>query len=219
MNISPLIAKRFIEVSSLSCLPQKVLSSSHHCLQETQLLLCCFQALKAENVDFIVAPYEADAQMAFLAQTNRVDIVLTEDSDLLAYGCPTVSQPPITTHSNFSHCCSLWHGTNPIQFQGGLRWATYELVGGMRDCEETLIRSRTCASNIELGRDRLWGNCRYSSKWTRQARARRSDSQTSPATEASALPDSPSKCFWRSVYQLNGCLFARKLPLTHYNVL
>eukprot|EP00948_MAST-09A_sp_MAST-9A-sp1_P001029 g1029.t1 len=35
---------------------------------------------------FIVAPYEADAQLAFLCRSGFVDYVLTEDSDLLPYG-------------------------------------------------------------------------------------------------------------------------------------
>lgn len=35
----------------------------------------CLQALKAANVDYIVAPYEADAQMAFLAINGMVHAV------------------------------------------------------------------------------------------------------------------------------------------------
>ena len=35
----------------------------------------------------IVAPYEAYAQMAYLARHNIVDAVLTEDSDLIVFGC------------------------------------------------------------------------------------------------------------------------------------
>eukprot|EP01116_Phalansterium_solitarium_P015435 TRINITY_DN3410_c0_g1_i3.p1 TRINITY_DN3410_c0_g1~~TRINITY_DN3410_c0_g1_i3.p1 ORF type:complete len:756 (-),score=230.11 TRINITY_DN3410_c0_g1_i3:137-2404(-) len=46
--------------------------------------------LKRSGVEFVVAPYEADAQMAHLALTGYVDAVITEDSDLLAYGCPRV---------------------------------------------------------------------------------------------------------------------------------
>ncbi|BDA46978.1 probable exonuclease 1 at N-terminal half [Coccomyxa sp. Obi] len=48
------------------------------------------EALKAANVEFIVAPYEADAQMAYLALNGLVHAVITEDSDMLAYGCPRV---------------------------------------------------------------------------------------------------------------------------------
>jgi exonuclease-1 len=47
-------------------------------------------ALRAEQVEFVVAPYEADAQMAWMCHAGVVDAVLTEDSDLLAYGVPCV---------------------------------------------------------------------------------------------------------------------------------
>ena len=51
-------------------------------------------ALKREGIEFVVAPYEADAQIAHLAKQSRenggVDVVFTEDSDLIAYGCKRV---------------------------------------------------------------------------------------------------------------------------------
>lgn len=51
-------------------------------------------ALKREGIEFVVAPYEADAQIAHLAKQSRenggVDVVFTEDSDLVAYGCERV---------------------------------------------------------------------------------------------------------------------------------
>ncbi|PPD90196.1 hypothetical protein GOBAR_DD12859 [Gossypium barbadense] len=53
------------------------------------------QILKSENVEFVVAPYEADAQLAYLAtleaEKGGVVSVITEDSDLIAYGCPAVT--------------------------------------------------------------------------------------------------------------------------------
>ena len=45
-------------------------------------------ACKQLGINFIVAPYEADAQMARLCHTGAVDLVITEDSDLLVYGVP-----------------------------------------------------------------------------------------------------------------------------------
>ena len=42
------------------------------------------------GVECIVAPYEADAQLAFLEKVSIVDLVITEDSDLLAFGCKRV---------------------------------------------------------------------------------------------------------------------------------
>ncbi|KAL4289694.1 hypothetical protein GQ457_14G008870 [Hibiscus cannabinus] len=46
--------------------------------------------LKRENICYVVAPYEADAQMTFLAISKQVDAVITEDSDLIPFGCPRV---------------------------------------------------------------------------------------------------------------------------------
>lgn len=48
------------------------------------------QALRAENVPYVVAPYEADAQLAYLERIGLVDGIITEDSDLLVYGCQKV---------------------------------------------------------------------------------------------------------------------------------
>lgn len=43
--------------------------------------------LTSMNVEFIVAPYEADAQLAYLDYIHYIDAIITEDSDLIAYGC------------------------------------------------------------------------------------------------------------------------------------
>eukprot|EP00798_Chlamydomonas_sp_ICE-L_P014825 gene14824-20878_t len=48
------------------------------------------EALKEQGVEYIVAPYEADAQLAYLAKQGDVWAILTEDSDLLTYGCTRV---------------------------------------------------------------------------------------------------------------------------------
>ena len=48
------------------------------------------QALNKHKIKFIVSPYEADAQIAFLSLTGAVDVVITEDSDALVYGCRRV---------------------------------------------------------------------------------------------------------------------------------
>ncbi|KHJ40861.1 hypothetical protein D918_09070 [Trichuris suis] len=42
------------------------------------------------NVSCLVAPYEADAQLCFLSQTGLVDVVISEDSDLIPFGCTKV---------------------------------------------------------------------------------------------------------------------------------
>ncbi|KAK2461209.1 hypothetical protein APHAL10511_006736 [Amanita phalloides] len=55
-----------------------------------QMAYQLIKALRAENVAYIVAPYEADAQLAYLERIGLADGILTEDSDLLVYGCKTV---------------------------------------------------------------------------------------------------------------------------------
>lgn len=46
----------------------------------------CIAALKTQNVEYIVAPYEGDSQLAFLYSTGQVDFCITEDSDLMTFG-------------------------------------------------------------------------------------------------------------------------------------
>lgn len=43
-----------------------------------------------KGVGVIVAPYEADAQLAYLLKQGFVDVVVTEDSDLIVFGCQKV---------------------------------------------------------------------------------------------------------------------------------
>jgi len=50
-------------------------------------------SLREKQIPFLVAPYEADGQLAFLQQESFVDLIVTEDSDLIAYMCP--SEVPI----------------------------------------------------------------------------------------------------------------------------
>jgi exonuclease-1 len=44
------------------------------------------QILKSFNIEYYVAPYEADAQLARLYMTGKCSLVVTEDSDLLPFG-------------------------------------------------------------------------------------------------------------------------------------
>lgn len=60
------------------------------------------QVLRSENIDFVVAPYEADAQLAYLSsldvEKGGIMAVITEDSDLITHGCKAVST-----------CMKLWY--------------------------------------------------------------------------------------------------------------
>ncbi|XP_072285749.1 exonuclease 1 isoform X2 [Pyxicephalus adspersus] len=48
------------------------------------------KAARSEGVDCIVAPYEADSQLAYLNKNGFAQAIITEDSDLLAFGCKKV---------------------------------------------------------------------------------------------------------------------------------
>ncbi|MES1902929.1 MAG: Rad2 nuclease, partial [Paramarteilia canceri] len=48
------------------------------------------QICQLRNIRCIVAPYEADAQLAFLSKAGILDYVISEDSDLLPYNCHKV---------------------------------------------------------------------------------------------------------------------------------
>jgi len=50
----------------------------------------CTKHLQAAGVRCLVAPCEADAQLAHLATSGKIHACITEDVDLLAYGCPRV---------------------------------------------------------------------------------------------------------------------------------
>lgn len=58
------------------------------CSVTHEMRYALIQRCNEMGLAFIVAPFEADAQMARLAQTGIVDLVITEDSDILVYGCP-----------------------------------------------------------------------------------------------------------------------------------
>ncbi|CAI4222247.1 unnamed protein product [Auanema sp. JU1783] len=64
---------------------QKAVSLTRDVIEET---LEVFR--KISRVDVIVAPYEADAQLAFLLENNLADVVITEDSDLIVFGCSKI---------------------------------------------------------------------------------------------------------------------------------
>lgn len=115
-----------------------------------RLRLLLMQELKVQGVQFIVAPYEADAQMAYLARRGDVQLVITEDSDLLAYGCPRCGK-----HAGNCKACKgirsyplgSWRDRDPLllcilwicisrlsvaQFDGSMQWYKTPLCASPR---------------------------------------------------------------------------------------
>ena len=48
------------------------------------------QACRQRGIKYLVAPFEADAQLEYLNKKGYADVVITEDSDLLMFGCTQV---------------------------------------------------------------------------------------------------------------------------------
>lgn len=55
-----------------------------------EMALQLIQECRRRNVDCVVAPYEADAQLAYLNRKGIAQAVITEDSDLMLFGCSKV---------------------------------------------------------------------------------------------------------------------------------
>lgn len=64
-----------------------------------EMALQLIKECRKRNVDCIVAPYEADAQLAYLNIRNIAHVVITEDSDLILFGCTKVSEYSRTLYS------------------------------------------------------------------------------------------------------------------------
>ncbi|XP_077990626.1 uncharacterized protein LOC144444945 [Glandiceps talaboti] len=61
------------------------------CINVTsKMALDVMKAARSLGVDCIVAPYEADAQLAYLNKIGIAQCVITEDSDLVAFGCSKI---------------------------------------------------------------------------------------------------------------------------------
>ncbi|EPS40312.1 hypothetical protein H072_5871 [Dactylellina haptotyla CBS 200.50] len=61
------------------------------------------EELKKANVPYIVAPYEADAQMAYLESIGEVSAILSEDSDLLVFGAKCL----LTKLGQYGDCIAI----------------------------------------------------------------------------------------------------------------
>ena len=55
-----------------------------------EIVQSVINVLSSMGVCYVVAPYEADAQLAYLSTNNLVDVVISDDSDMIAYECNAV---------------------------------------------------------------------------------------------------------------------------------
>lgn len=77
------------------------------------------------EVQCIVAPYEADAQLAYLSHNNLVDTIISEDSDMIPFGCKDV----VFKMEKNGFCQRLQvdriYSTEPTTSDGGLDFSSF----------------------------------------------------------------------------------------------
>lgn len=61
------------------------------CVQITgDIMAGVVELLRKEGIDFVISPYESDAQLTYLQRIGYIDYILTEDSDLILYGSTNI---------------------------------------------------------------------------------------------------------------------------------
>lgn len=61
------------------------------------------EELKRMNIQYVVAPYEADAQLVYLEQQGIIDGILSEDSDMLVFGAKRL----LTKLNQYGECVEI----------------------------------------------------------------------------------------------------------------
>lgn len=89
------------------------------CIDVTpEMAKCVIDYCKTQNVPYVVAPFEADAQMVYLEKNGFIQGILSEDSDLLVFGCRRL----ITKLNDFGECIEICRddfGNLPYKFALG----------------------------------------------------------------------------------------------------
>ncbi|CAK9435336.1 uncharacterized protein LODBEIA_P56990 [Lodderomyces beijingensis] len=89
------------------------------------------------NISYVVAPYEADPQMVYLEKTGIVDGILSEDSDLLVFGCRKL----ITKLRDDASCVEIdranFNKVKAVPFLGSLSSDQVRLAAMLSGCDYT----------------------------------------------------------------------------------
>eukprot|EP00762_Andalucia_godoyi_P006828 ANDGO_00937.mRNA.1 DNA repair protein UVH3 len=87
------------------------LASDH----SAELFLDCRELLQLFGIPYVMAPYEADSQCAFLSQNSLVHGVISEDSDMTVFGATRVFRHVLDNAASHVHC---YDGTRIQQVMG-----------------------------------------------------------------------------------------------------
>ncbi|KAG9309953.1 PIN domain-like protein [Chiua virens] len=102
-----------------------------------QMAYQLIKVLRAEGIQYVVAPYEADAQMAYLERIGIVDGIITEDFRPTCFWLP---QSPLQAGFSFKH--------HHVDIQGRFR-----------------VRNNCRRRHIVTGMDRFAVSCHVNPQW------------------------------------------------------
>ncbi|PFH59721.1 hypothetical protein XA68_11957 [Ophiocordyceps unilateralis] len=84
--------------------PAEAAHEFQKCIDVTpQMAAMLIQELKKMGIPFVVAPYEADAQLVYLERQGLVDGIISDDSDLLVFGAKRL----LTKLDQYGNCIEL----------------------------------------------------------------------------------------------------------------
>ena len=121
--------------------PAEELSAARKCFKRThELEDSLIYGLHQKNIDLIIAPFEADAQLAYLNRIGLLNAVLTVDADLIAFGASIIIFPVERQHD--------WQGGNCLIYRNSCLLPNF-LVPNCSDLER-LIKVQTISQKLGI---------------------------------------------------------------------
>lgn len=94
------LAKKLLEAGKQSAAANEY----QKCIDVTpEMAAAWIYQLKKQNIPYVVAPYEADAQLVYLERQGIVDGILSDDSDLLVFGAKRL----MTKLDQYGNCIEI----------------------------------------------------------------------------------------------------------------
>lgn len=79
-----------MQQSSLSKISAAKKAGAHTNKLYMAVVTSLLKSLREKNIPFIVSPFEADGQLAYLSNNGLVDIIISEDSDFIGHGVHSI---------------------------------------------------------------------------------------------------------------------------------
>ncbi|CAD1811860.1 unnamed protein product [Candida parapsilosis] len=128
------LAEKYAERGHLQLAYKEYMKAAYVTSQMAKSIMCELDVLK---IEYVVAPYEADPQMVYLEKIGIVDGILSEDSDLLIFGCNKL----ITKLKDDSSCVEInredFHKVRQIPYLASYTSEQLRLVAMLSGCDYT----------------------------------------------------------------------------------